>query len=58
MADETSNESLEEWDSMGHMNLILELEATYGISLSPEEALEMTDVAGIKRVLRGHGVRW
>lgn len=55
--DHTSNRSLPEWDSMGHMNLILELEATYGVSLSAQEALEMTDVAQIKQILQRHGVR-
>lgn len=58
VGDTTSNRSLGEWDSLGHMNLILELEARYGLSLSPEDAMEMTDVATIKRVLRQRGASW
>ncbi len=54
----TSNGSLPEWDSMGHMNLIMELEATYSVSLSPDDALKMTDVASIKRILRDRGATW
>ena len=58
VTDETSNTTLETWDSLNHVTLILELEAAYGVSLSAEEALTMTDVGSIKRVLRAHGVEW
>ena len=56
--DATSNTTLAEWDSLGHMTLVTELETTYGISLSAEDALAMTDVAAIKRILRHRGARW
>ncbi len=56
--DATSNATLAEWDSLGHVHLILELEAVYGISLSPEEALEMTSVVSIKRALQSRGASW
>lgn len=56
--DATSNRSLPDWDSMGHVNLILELETTYGVSFSAAETLGMTDVASIKQVLQNHGVTW
>ena len=52
VSDETSNTTVETWDSLNHVTLILELEAAFGITLSAEEALSMTDVAAIKRVLR------
>lgn len=55
---DTSNQSLPEWDSLGHMTLVIELEATYNVSISPEEALGMTSVAAIKRLLTERGVRW
>lgn len=56
--DATSNATLPEWDSLGHVTLIMELEGTYGVSFSPEEALAMTDLAAIKRVLAAHGATW
>ncbi len=56
--DSTSNTTLEEWDSMGHVNLIIELESNYGVSLSPDDALQMTDVATIKRILQSRGASW
>jgi acyl carrier protein len=56
--DATSNQSLPEWDSLGHMTLVIELETVYRVSISAEEALGMTSVAAIKRVLSDRGVRW
>ena len=54
--DTTSNTTVGNWDSLNHVTLILELERTYGVSFAAEEALAMTDVRAIKRVLRTHGV--
>jgi len=56
--DSTSNRSLPAWDSLGHMTLIVELESIYGVSLSPDDALQMTDLAAIKRILLDRGARW
>ncbi len=56
--DSTSNRTLPAWDSLGHMTLIVELESTYAVSVSAEDALSMTDVAAIKRVLRAGGAVW
>ena len=56
--DDVSNTSLAEWDSVAHMELILELEAAYGVSVSPQDALDMTDVGAIKRVLSRYGAAW
>ncbi|MBO4918265.1 MAG: acyl carrier protein [Bacteroidales bacterium] len=41
--DETcSQRTCEKWDSMAHLNLVLELEDEFGISLEPEEIGIMT----------------
>lgn len=58
VTDATSNRSVGEWDSLGHVTLMIELESTYGVPLSTEDALTMVDVAAIKRVLATRGVRW
>ena len=58
VTDATSNTTESTWDSLNHVTLVLELESTYGVALSAEDALAMTDVATIKRVLRTHGVEW
>jgi acyl carrier protein len=58
VSDDTSNKTVGSWDSLAHIILITELEATYGVSLSPGEIFNMTNVAAIKQVLNTHGVTW
>jgi len=58
LRDSTSNRTLPAWDSLGHMTLILELEATYGVSFSADEALKMNDLGAIKALLRERGITW
>lgn len=58
VTDDTSNRTVGTWDSLGHITLILELEATYGVSLLPDELFEMTNVASIKQILSTYGVTW
>jgi acyl carrier protein len=58
VTDATSNATVEAWDSLSHVTLILALEAEYGVSFSAEDALTMTTVGAIKRVLETYGVGW
>jgi acyl carrier protein len=58
VTDATSNANLGAWDSLNHVTLILELEQIYGVEFAAEDALTMTDVGAIKRVLRNYGVNW
>lgn len=58
IGDATSSENVDGWDSLGQITLIIELESAYGVSFSPEEAMTMTSVAAIKRVLGAHGAAW
>ncbi|MGH7664211.1 MAG: acyl carrier protein [Gemmatimonadaceae bacterium] len=58
VSDETSNRTLPEWDSLGHVTLVLEIEATYRIAMSTDDALTLTSVGSIKRFLGCRGVRW
>ena len=44
------------WDSMAHVALMLALEREFGVSISPAAALDLTDVAAIRRFLIEHGV--
>jgi acyl carrier protein len=56
--DGASNATVPAWTSLAHVNLVLALEAEYGVRLSVEDALEATSVGAIKRVLARHGARW
>ncbi len=58
ITDATSPETLPEWDSLGHVTLVIELESVYGVSFGTEETMSLTSVAAIKSALQAHGVSW
>jgi len=56
LSDDSSPDTVSSWDSLNHLNLIMAVEGEFGIGLSPEDAMEMSNVALIRTVLRDHGV--
>ncbi|HEX4492953.1 MAG TPA: acyl carrier protein [Acidimicrobiia bacterium] len=54
--DTTSSTTVEEWDSMNHIQLIVALEGEFGVSFEPERAVELVSVAEIERALIALGV--
>jgi acyl carrier protein len=51
--DETcSQETCEKWDSMGHLNLVVELETEFGLSLEPEDIAEIKSYNDIVRLIK------
>ena len=42
----------DEWDSMNHMKLILELERTFSITFSDDEVFEMTSFNEIYKIIK------
>jgi acyl carrier protein len=52
---ETSQENTEAWDSLAHLNLILEIEAAFGVRFSSEEIPLLTSVARLQEALERHG---
>ena len=54
--DETcSQTTCEKWDSMGQLNLVVELESEFDVTLEPEEIGEMKSFNDIIRVLKSKG---
>ena len=53
----SSPETIEGWDSMGHLNLVLALEQNFNVSLAAGDVIEMANVKKIKEILREYGVR-
>ncbi|MAE66236.1 MAG: acyl carrier protein [Phycisphaeraceae bacterium] len=47
VSETSSMETIEAWDSMGHMNLVLALEQAFGIGIDPEEIPQLTSVGVI-----------
>lgn len=55
--DETcSQKNCKAWDSMNHLNLVVELEMEFGVSLEPEEIARMVDYAAVCEILKTKGV--
>jgi acyl carrier protein len=53
----SSPESVEGWDSMGHLNLIAALEKRFNVSIDIGDAMEMVSVRRIREILVDYGVR-
>lgn len=53
----SSPETVEGWDSMGHLNLVAALEKSFNVSIDIGDAMEMVSVRKIKEILRDYGVR-
>ena len=56
ITDQSSKDTITEWDSMGHLSLITGLEEHFKVSLAIADAMAMTNVGQIKRVLKDYGV--
>jgi acyl carrier protein len=53
--DATSRDAIEQWDSMGHLSLITELEEHFHVRISIADAMEMVSIGEIKEILRKYG---
>ena len=47
IAAESSPQTIENWDSMQHLNLVLAIEGKFGVQLDPEDMEEMKNVGAI-----------
>ncbi|HUE03349.1 MAG TPA: acyl carrier protein [Bryobacteraceae bacterium] len=56
LTDSLSPETLLEWDSLGHVKLIVGCEEEFGIKFTIEETVESTSVTKLKSVLAAKGV--
>jgi len=56
VTDQSSRKTIAEWDSMGHLSLINGLEEEFKVSIAIADALEMTSVQRIKKILKDYKV--
>ena len=54
--DESSPETIENWDSFNSLMLADELESEFNVSFTLEEIVDSANVAAIKKHLKNHGV--
>lgn len=55
LSEQDSIHTVGNWDSLGHVRLILSLETEYGIPIQDEDAVELVDVQRIGGFLRAKG---
>lgn len=51
ISDDTSMDTVESWDSIKHMNLVLAIEEEFGVSIPDEDAANITSYPLIRLVL-------
>ena len=56
IAADASMQTLDVWDSIHHLQLILALESGLDVSFTPDETVEITSLQSIREALLGHGV--
>jgi acyl carrier protein len=52
---DASPDSIEKWDSLRHMNLVLALEEEFGVELTDDQVVEILSYPLIKIILGEHG---
>lgn len=55
LSEESAPETVTNWDSLGHLNLVMAIEDEFGVSLSAEDVLAMRDVRSIRGILHRSG---
>lgn len=54
---ESSPDSIESWDSLRHMKLVLSLEDEFEVEFTENEVVEMLSFQLIEMVLKDHGIK-
>lgn len=55
--EDSSPTTIEEWDSLKHMNLILALEEEFGVQFTDEQIVDMVSVEKIVKTIQDAGRR-
>ena len=55
LTDDLSIDTVPGWDSMAHVALIMTLQKEFGVTITPTDAIELTDIASIKTFLDSNG---
>ena len=49
--DDSSPDSLDKWDSLSHIKLVMAIESEFEVELSPEDSMDMLSVKLIRMIL-------
>jgi acyl carrier protein len=51
-----TSEDISDWDSTGHLILILEIEKEFGVDVGIEDMFEVTKLSDLNKVLKKKGI--
>ena len=49
----SSSQTIEQWDSMGHINLVMALEQRFGVKFTMDEIMKLRNFASLCQVMEG-----
>ena len=49
--DNSSPDSIDKWDSLSHLNLVMAIEVEFDVELTPEDSMDMLSVKLIRIIL-------
>jgi acyl carrier protein len=49
--DDTSPDTIDKWDSLSHLNLVMAIEAEFDVELTPEDSMDMLSFKLIRMIL-------
>lgn len=52
VTDKTSQDNCDNWDSLRHLNLVVELEMAFDITFEPEEIAEMKSITAVESMVK------
>ena len=58
VTDDLAYNTLKEWDSVGHMALVVELEGEFDVMFDTDDILGMSTVAKARQILTRYGVNF
>ena len=56
ITEDASPKTLQRWDSLRHVSLVMALEDEFGITFSTSEIMSLSSVGGIRQTLASKGV--
>ena len=55
IGNDASMKTVESWDSVAHLNIVMSVEGAFSVSFSPEQVLELTSLRALEAALEEAG---
>jgi acyl carrier protein len=55
LCESSSPATIDEWDSLSHLQLVMAIESEFGVRLAPDDVLRIRDLASMRTILAERG---